>query len=76
MHPVQLFHWHFMAYPYLPEDFDERFDTGWVTVPNSLWDRERTDGLYQEYIDQLAEAARARLRRGWCSTSTTRTFMG
>ena len=57
MHPVQLFHWHFMAYPYLPPDFDERFDTGWVTVPNSLWDREKTDGLYQEYIDQLAEAA-------------------
>ena len=54
MHPVQLFCWHFMAYPYLPDDFDERYETGWVTVPNSLWDRERTDGLYQEYIDQLA----------------------
>ena len=57
MHPVQLFHWHFMAYPYLPPDFDERYDTGWVTVPNSLWDREKTDGLYQEYIDQSVEAA-------------------
>jgi hypothetical protein len=36
MHPVKLFCWHFMAYPYLPEDFDEKYDTGWVTVPNSL----------------------------------------
>jgi alkanesulfonate monooxygenase SsuD/methylene tetrahydromethanopterin reductase-like flavin-dependent oxidoreductase (luciferase family) len=54
MQPVQLFCWHFMAYPYLPDDFDEKYDTGWVTVPNSLWDREKTDGLYQEYIDQLA----------------------
>ena len=36
MHPVQLFCWHFMAYPYLPDDFDERFDTGWVTVPNGF----------------------------------------
>ena len=24
-----------------------------MTVPNKLWDREKTDGLYQEYIDQL-----------------------
>ena len=23
MHPVQLYCWHFMAYPYLPPDFDE-----------------------------------------------------
>jgi alkanesulfonate monooxygenase SsuD/methylene tetrahydromethanopterin reductase-like flavin-dependent oxidoreductase (luciferase family) len=43
-----------MAYPYLPPDFDEKYETGWVTVPNSLWDREKTKGLYQEYIDQLA----------------------
>jgi alkanesulfonate monooxygenase SsuD/methylene tetrahydromethanopterin reductase-like flavin-dependent oxidoreductase (luciferase family) len=53
MPPVQLFCWHFMAYPYLPADFDEKYDSGWVTVPNALWDRERTRGLYQEYIDQL-----------------------
>lgn len=56
MHPVQLFCWHFMAYPYLPADFDEHFESGWVTVPNSLWDRERAKGLYQEYIDQLVYA--------------------
>ncbi len=43
-----------MAYPYLPADFDQQYETGWVTVPNSLWDREKTKGLYQEYIDQLA----------------------
>jgi alkanesulfonate monooxygenase SsuD/methylene tetrahydromethanopterin reductase-like flavin-dependent oxidoreductase (luciferase family) len=53
MRPVQLFCWHFMAYPYLPPDFDEKYDTGWVTVPNSLWDREKSRGLYQEYLDQL-----------------------
>ena len=53
MRPVELHCWHFMSYPYLPQDFDEKYDTGWVTVPNKLWDREKTDGLYQEYIDQL-----------------------
>lgn len=56
MLPVQLFCWHFMAYPYLPKDFDERYDTGWVTVPNRLWDAEKSRGLFQEYIDQLAYA--------------------
>ncbi|HWG03814.1 MAG TPA: LLM class flavin-dependent oxidoreductase [Beijerinckiaceae bacterium] len=55
--PVQLYAWHFMAYPYLPADFDEKFETGWVTVPNSLWDRDRSRGLYKEYIDQLIYAS-------------------
>src|SRR5712692_6645160 len=54
--PVQLYCWHFMPYPYLPAEFDERYQSGWITVPNSLWDRERTRGLYQEYIDELAYA--------------------
>jgi len=56
MKPVQLFCWHFMAYPHLPADFDEKYDTGWVTVPNSLWDSDKSRGLYQEYIEQLAYA--------------------
>lgn len=45
-----------MAYPYLPRDFDEKYESGWVTVPNNLWDNEKARGLYQEYIDQLAYA--------------------
>jgi len=56
-HPVRLYCWHFMAYPHLPADFDEAHDTGWVTVPNRLWDAQKSRGLYQQYIDQLAYAA-------------------
>lgn len=56
MKPVQLFCWHFMAYPHLPRDFDQKYDSGWVTVPNRLWENEQARGLYQEYIDQLAYA--------------------
>lgn len=56
MQPVQLFCWHFMSYPYLDRTFDETQETGWVTVPNSLWDNGQSRGLYQEYIDQLAYA--------------------
>jgi alkanesulfonate monooxygenase SsuD/methylene tetrahydromethanopterin reductase-like flavin-dependent oxidoreductase (luciferase family) len=54
--PVQLYCWHFMAYPHLPADFDSTYDTGWVTVPNRLWDADKSRGLYQQYIDQLAYA--------------------
>jgi alkanesulfonate monooxygenase SsuD/methylene tetrahydromethanopterin reductase-like flavin-dependent oxidoreductase (luciferase family) len=57
MKPVELYCWHFMAYPHLPADFDEKYDTGWVTVPNRLWDADKSRGLYQQYIDQLAYAA-------------------
>src|SRR5438552_15854558 len=56
MKPVQLFCWHFMAYPYLSKNFDELYGSGWVTVPNSLWNNAKARGLYQEYIDQLAYA--------------------
>ena len=56
-HEVQLYCWHFMSYPYLPSNFDETQSSGWVTVPNSLWDRERSRGLYQQYLDQLVYAS-------------------
>ncbi len=54
--PVQLYCWHFMSYPYLPKDFDETEETAWITVPNKLWDKEKSHGLLNEYIDQLAYA--------------------
>ena len=52
--PVELYCWHFMSYPHLAADFDETQDTGWITVPNSLWDAQKSRGLLNEYIDQLA----------------------
>jgi alkanesulfonate monooxygenase SsuD/methylene tetrahydromethanopterin reductase-like flavin-dependent oxidoreductase (luciferase family) len=57
MRPVELYCWHFMSYPYLAADFDATQESGWVTVPNSLWDAERARGLYREYIDQLVYAS-------------------
>jgi alkanesulfonate monooxygenase SsuD/methylene tetrahydromethanopterin reductase-like flavin-dependent oxidoreductase (luciferase family) len=45
-----------MSYPYAPADFDEKYDTAWITVPNKLWDRDKSKGLLNGYIDQLAYA--------------------
>jgi alkanesulfonate monooxygenase SsuD/methylene tetrahydromethanopterin reductase-like flavin-dependent oxidoreductase (luciferase family) len=56
MRSAEFYSWHFMPWPYLPEDFDERYETGWVTVPNSLFDREKARGLYQEYIEEMVYA--------------------
>jgi alkanesulfonate monooxygenase SsuD/methylene tetrahydromethanopterin reductase-like flavin-dependent oxidoreductase (luciferase family) len=56
MRSAQFYSWHFMPWPYLPEDFDERYDSGWVTVPNRLFDHEKAKGLYQEYLAEMVYA--------------------
>ena len=53
---VNVFSWHFMPWPYLDENFDRDHESGWITVPNSLFDRKKAVGLYQEYLDELAAA--------------------
>ena len=58
MRAVQLFCWHFMAYPYLPKDFDQKYETGWVTVPGhhaALW--RRTLNVEQRPLTNYDEAA-------------------
>ena len=61
--PVQLYAWHFMSYPHLPADFDEKYDTGWVTVPNKLWDKEQVARPLQRIYRPARPRRRARLRR-------------
>jgi alkanesulfonate monooxygenase SsuD/methylene tetrahydromethanopterin reductase-like flavin-dependent oxidoreductase (luciferase family) len=53
---VNVFSWHFMPWPYLDDDFDKKYESAWITVPNSLFDRDKMRGLYQEYLDELSEA--------------------
>ena len=47
---------HLMPWPYLPEDFSERYESAWVTAPNSLFDPQLGAPLYQRYIDELVYA--------------------
>ena len=53
---ANIFSWHFMPWPYLDESFEENYESGWVTVPNSLFDTDKARGLYQEYLDELSYA--------------------
>jgi hypothetical protein len=42
-----------MPWPYLPEDFREKYRSVWVDVPSSLYDPVRGHEVYNEYLDQL-----------------------
>lgn len=50
------FLFHLMPYPDLPPDFEEKYDSAWVWIPNELFDPEKGHRYYNEYLDQLVEA--------------------
>ena len=62
-----------MPWPYLPDDFREKYRSVWVDIPNTLFDPRKGHDVYHEYLDQLEYADSARLRRHRRATSTTRT---
>jgi alkanesulfonate monooxygenase SsuD/methylene tetrahydromethanopterin reductase-like flavin-dependent oxidoreductase (luciferase family) len=51
---VQYFFFHLMPWPHLPADFDQKYDSAWIWLPNSLYDPVKGHELYREYIDTLA----------------------
>src|SRR5215470_14687304 len=53
---MKFYYFHLMPWPYLPEDFDTRYDSSWVDLPNSLYDPERGHRVYNEYLDELVAA--------------------
>lgn len=51
------FHYHhMMPWPYLPEDFDEKYDSSWITLPNALYDPARGHDLYTSYFQEIERA--------------------
>src|SRR5208282_4913988 len=53
---MQYYFFHLMPWPYLPADFDAKYDSAWVWLPNSLYDPVKGHELYREYINTLAYA--------------------
>ncbi|PFG74020.1 LLM class flavin-dependent oxidoreductase [Tepidiforma thermophila] len=48
------FHWfHLMPWPYLPDDFQQKHRSVWVDVDYSLFDEEKANHVYHEYLDEL-----------------------
>src|SRR6516225_5773007 len=54
------FHWfHLMPYPYLPDDFKQRYHSVWVDPPaGELFDPVKGHQVYNDYLDQLEYAER------------------
>jgi alkanesulfonate monooxygenase SsuD/methylene tetrahydromethanopterin reductase-like flavin-dependent oxidoreductase (luciferase family) len=55
---IQFFYFHLMPWPHLPEDFDRRCSSSWVTLSNRIYDPVRGHALYNEYLDELELAER------------------
>jgi alkanesulfonate monooxygenase SsuD/methylene tetrahydromethanopterin reductase-like flavin-dependent oxidoreductase (luciferase family) len=53
---MEFYFFHLMPWPYLPPDFDEKYDSAWVTLPNSLYDPVRGHEIYNRYLDELEYA--------------------
>jgi alkanesulfonate monooxygenase SsuD/methylene tetrahydromethanopterin reductase-like flavin-dependent oxidoreductase (luciferase family) len=53
---VQIYFFHLMSWPYLPADFDSKYDSAWIWLPNELYDPVKGHELYREYINTLAYA--------------------
>ncbi len=53
---MQFYFFHLMPYPYMPEDYMERYGTSWATIPNQLYDPEKGHTLYNEYLDVFERA--------------------
>jgi alkanesulfonate monooxygenase SsuD/methylene tetrahydromethanopterin reductase-like flavin-dependent oxidoreductase (luciferase family) len=53
---VKFSFFHLMPYPYLPDDFDEKYSSSALTLPNALFDPRLGNQLYHRYLDELEHA--------------------
>ena len=53
---MDFYFFHLMPWPYLPEDFDTKYNSAWVTFPNKFYDPQRGQQLYHRYLDEMEYA--------------------
>jgi alkanesulfonate monooxygenase SsuD/methylene tetrahydromethanopterin reductase-like flavin-dependent oxidoreductase (luciferase family) len=53
---MQSYFFHLMPWTDYPEDFDEKYESSWVTFPNSFYDPVKGADLYNRYLDELEYA--------------------
>src|SRR5207247_8786734 len=53
---MRFFCFHLMPWAHLPEDFAQRYDSAWVTCPNTLYDPQLGHPLYSRDLDELVLA--------------------
>src|SRR5439155_100721 len=63
MKKLEFHYFHLMPWPYLPADYDEKYDSAWVTLPNAIYDPVKGHELYNRYFDEIERADKL----GWDS---------
>ncbi|HZO72195.1 MAG TPA: LLM class flavin-dependent oxidoreductase [Ktedonobacteraceae bacterium] len=63
MKKLSFHYFHLMPWPHLPPDFDEKYDSTWVTLPNSIYDPVIGHELYNRYFNEIERAD----QMGWDS---------
>ncbi|MBX5466976.1 MAG: LLM class flavin-dependent oxidoreductase [Firmicutes bacterium] len=53
---MQVFAFHLMPYPALPEDFPQRYGPPWVKLPNTLYDPKVGEQVYEQALAEFAQA--------------------
>jgi alkanesulfonate monooxygenase SsuD/methylene tetrahydromethanopterin reductase-like flavin-dependent oxidoreductase (luciferase family) len=53
---MKFYYFHLMPWPHLPEDFDTKYESAWVNLPNAIYDPEKGQRIYHEYLDELVAA--------------------
>jgi alkanesulfonate monooxygenase SsuD/methylene tetrahydromethanopterin reductase-like flavin-dependent oxidoreductase (luciferase family) len=54
---MKFFFFHLMPYADLDLDYDKKYNSAWVTLPNSYYDPVKGHKLYNRYLDELEYAA-------------------
>ena len=68
---MKFFCFHLMPYAALDPDYDKKYNSAWVTLPNSYYDPKIGHALYNRYLDEL-EFADSSASTACASTSITR----
>jgi alkanesulfonate monooxygenase SsuD/methylene tetrahydromethanopterin reductase-like flavin-dependent oxidoreductase (luciferase family) len=50
---MQVLNFHLMPYPPIPGDPYDKYDSAWITFPNSYFDERVAHDTYQRYLDEL-----------------------
>ncbi len=53
---MKCFAFHLMPWDRLPADFDEKYESAWTWLPNSLYDPKHGHTLYNRFLDELVLA--------------------
>ena len=50
---MNFFAFHLMPWDRLPDDFEQRFESAWTKLPNSIYEPVHGHDLYNRYLDEL-----------------------